>query len=82
MRLPPYKLYNPCDGRQETITVPLKPRDVLHTVRRQDGLHLSITRIVYGRNRIWLRWPALCVRLTTGEPQKYTVHLHICILDA
>jgi hypothetical protein len=32
---------------------------VLYTVSRRDGLHPSITRIVYGRNRIRLRWPAL-----------------------
>jgi hypothetical protein len=59
MQLLPYELYEPCDGRQEAVTVPLKPRDMLHTVRRRDGLHPSITRIVYGRNRIRLRWPAL-----------------------
>jgi hypothetical protein len=45
--------------RRETVTVLSKPQDVLHTVRRRDGLHPSITRIVYGRNRIRLRWPAL-----------------------
>ena len=59
MQLLPYEPYEPCDGRQEAVTVPLKPRDMLHTVRRRDGLHPSITRIVYGRNRIRLRWPAL-----------------------
>jgi len=59
MQLPSYKPYNPCDGRQETVTVPSDPRDVMHTVRRRDGLHPSITRKVYGRNRIRLRWPAL-----------------------
>jgi hypothetical protein len=61
--LPPYELYNPCDGCQETVTIPSKPRDVLHTVRRRDSLYLSITRIMYGRNHIRLQWPALAMSL-------------------
>ena len=59
MCLPPYELYNPCDSCQETVTVLLKPRDELHMVHRWDGLHLSITCIVYSWNHIQLQWPAL-----------------------
>ena len=66
MQLPPYKPYNPCDGRQETVTIPSKPRDVQHTVCSQDGLHPSITCILYGCNHIRLRWPALLWRMMDG----------------
>ncbi len=66
MQLPPYKPYNPCDGRQETVTIPSKPRDVQHTVCSRDGLHPSITCILYGCNHIRLRWPALLWRMMDG----------------
>jgi hypothetical protein len=53
--LPLYEPDNPFDGRQEAVSIPLKPQEVLHTVDRWDGLHPSITRIVYSCNRIWLQ---------------------------
>jgi hypothetical protein len=60
---------DPYDGRQDTVTVPFKPLDGIYTVRGRDGWCPSITRILYGRNRIRLRWTALldgCVRMCTG----------------
>ena len=43
---------------KNTVTVPSKPLDGLHTVRERDGWRPSTTRMLYRRNRIRLRWPA------------------------
>ena len=51
--------YDPYDGRQDTIAVPSKLMDGLCTVCGQDGWCPSTTHMLYGRNRIRLRWTAL-----------------------
>ena len=46
---------------KNTITISSMPLDSLYTVRGQDSQCPSTTRMLYGRDRIQLRWTALLV---------------------